>query len=71
MTGSYCNLIFRRNSCLRALISIPDQIFGDLVVGRSWRGKPEILENAYKYCRYVTAVTGLDTLSLGELGGEV
>ena len=40
-------------------------------IGRSWRGKPEILENAYKYRRYVTYVTRLDPLSLGELGGGV
>ena len=31
----------------------------------------EILENAFKCCRYVIDVTGLDSLSLGELGGEV
>ena len=38
------------------------------IVG-SWRGKLEILENAYKCRRYVTDVTGLDPLSLGELDG--
>ena len=32
-------------------------------------GEPEILENAYKCRRYVTDVTGLDPLSLGELDG--
>ena len=35
------------------------------------RGKPEILENAYKCRRHVNYVTGLDPLSLGELGGGV
>ena len=39
-----------------------------LTLGGSWRGKPEILENAYKCRRYVIDVTGLDSLSLGELG---
>ena len=34
----------------------------------SWRGKPEICENAYKYRRDVIDLTGLDPLSLGELG---
>ena len=29
------------------------------------------MENAYKCRRYVTDVTGLDPLSLGELGGGV
>ena len=42
-----------------------------LTLGGSWRGKPEILENAYKRSRYVIDVTGLDPLSLGELGGVV
>ena len=40
-------------------------------IGGSWRGKPEILENAYKCHRYVTDVSRLDLLSLGELDGEV
>ena len=31
----------------------------------------EILENTYKCRRYVIDVTGLDLLSLGELGGWV
>ena len=43
----------------------------DLLILGSWRGKPEILENAYKCRRYVIDVTGLDPLSLGELGGGV
>ena len=38
-------------------------------IGGSWRGKPEILENAYKCRRCVIDVTGLDPLSLVELGG--
>ena len=38
--------------------------------GVGW-GNPEILENAYKCRRYVIDVTGLDPLSLGELGGGV
>ena len=33
-----------------------------------WRGKLEILENTYKCRRYVIDITGLDLLSLGELG---
>ena len=37
----------------------------------SWRGKPEILENACKRRRYVIEVTRLDPLSLVELGGGV
>ena len=37
----------------------------------SWRGKPKILKNAYECSRYVIDVTGLDPLSLGELGGGV
>ena len=40
-------------------------------IGGSWRGKPEILENAYKCRRYVIDVTGLDPLCLVELGGGV
>ena len=40
-------------------------------IGESWRGKPEILENAYKCRRYVIHVTGLDPLSLEELRGGV
>ena len=31
----------------------------------------EILKNAYKCVRYVIGITGLDPLSLGELGGGV
>ena len=31
----------------------------------------EISENAYKCRRYVIDATGLDPLSLGELGGQV
>ena len=42
-----------------------------LTLGGIWKGKPEILENAYKCRRYVTDVIGLDLLSLGELGGRV
>ena len=42
-----------------------------LTLGGSWRGKPENLENAYKRRRYVIDVTGLDPLSLGDLGGVV
>ena len=34
-------------------------------IGGIWRGKPEILENAYKRSRYVIDVTGLDPLSFG------
>jgi len=37
----------------------------------SWRGKPEILENACKCRIYVIEVTGLDPLSLVELSGGV
>ena len=34
-------------------------------------GKLKILENAYKCRRFVIEVTGLNSLSLGELGGGV
>ena len=34
-------------------------------------GEPEILENAHKCRRYVIDVTGLDPLSLVELGSRV
>ena len=34
-------------------------------------GEPEILENVHKCRRYVIDVTGLDLLSLVELGGGV
>ena len=37
----------------------------------NWRGKLEILENAYKRRSYVIDVTELDPFSLGELGGVV
>ena len=40
-------------------------------IGWSWRGKPEILENAYKCCRYVIDVTRQYPLALLELGGGV
>ena len=47
------------------LFQIPTRSFD---IGGSWRGKPEILENAYKCRRYVIDVTGLDPISLVELG---
>ena len=37
----------------------------------SWRGKSEIMENAYKCCTYMIDGTRLHPLSLGELGGGV
>ena len=37
-------------------------------IWESWRGKPEISENAYKCRRYVIDVAVLDSLSLVELG---
>ena len=40
-------------------------------IGGSWRGKPVILENAYKCRRCVIDVTVQDPLSLVELGGGV
>jgi len=61
-------LIFRRNSCFRALIQNPTR---SVDIGEIWRGKLEILENAYEFCRYVIDITGLDPLSLEELGGGV
>ena len=42
-----------------------------LTLEKGWRGKPEILENAYKCRRHVIDITGLDPLSLEELGGGV
>ena len=42
-----------------------------LTLEKGWRGKPEILENAYKCRRHVIDITGLDPLSLEELGGRV
>ena len=42
-----------------------------LTLGGVGGGKPKILENAHKCCRYVIDVTGLDPLSLVELGGGV
>ena len=47
--------------------SRPDQV----TLGGVGVGKPEILENAYKSCRFVIDVTGLGPLSLGELGGGI
>jgi len=42
-----------------------------VVIGRSLRGKPEILEKTYKCRRYLIGVNGLDMLSLGDLGAGV
>ena len=39
--------------------------------GGGWSGKPEILKNAYKCRRFVIDATGLDPLSLEELGGWI
>ena len=61
-------MIFRRNSCLRALISNPDQICLEGIQS-DLEGKTGNLGNAYKCRRYVIDVTRLDPLSLGELGG--
>ena len=42
-----------------------------LTLGGVGGGIPEILESDYKFRRYMIDVTGLDPLSLGELGGGV
>jgi len=55
----------RRNSCFRAHISNPTRSADISGVGG---GKSEILKKAFKCRRCVIDVTGLDLLSLGELG---